>query len=70
MRLWMLPTPKRVLNAADDAGGGVARGDPPGKAHGLPVVRPWQDATALAVAGYLEKVFGGWRPPSIVTTVA
>jgi len=27
------------------------------------VARPWQDATALAVAGYLEKVFGGWRAP-------
>jgi amidase len=27
------------------------------------VARPWQDATALAVAGHLEKVFGGWRPP-------
>jgi amidase len=35
---------------------------------GLPVGvqivgRPWQDATVLAVAGHLEKVFGGWRPP-------
>lgn len=37
---------------------------------GLPVgvqivARPWQDATALAVAGYLENVFGGWRPPTV-----
>ena len=36
--------------------------------EGLPigvqiVARPWQDATALAVAGYLEATFGGWRPP-------
>jgi amidase len=30
------------------------------------VARPWEDATALAVAGYLEKVFGGWRPPPVV----
>jgi amidase len=39
-------------------------------ADGLPIgvqiaARPWQDATALAVAGYLEKVFGGWQPPPI-----
>jgi amidase len=27
------------------------------------VARPWQDSTALAVAGFVEKVFGGWRPP-------
>jgi amidase len=27
------------------------------------VARPWEDATALAVAGHLENVFGGWRPP-------
>ena len=27
------------------------------------VARPWQDSTALAVAGFLEKVFRGWRPP-------
>ena len=44
-------------------------------AEGLPVgvhivARPWRDATALAVAGHLEKVFDGWRPPSIVTAVA
>jgi amidase len=30
------------------------------------VARPWQDATALAVAGHLEKVFGGWQPPTLV----
>ncbi|MCH9733211.1 MAG: amidase [Actinomycetia bacterium] len=35
---------------------------------GLPIgvqvaARPWQDITALEVARYLEKVFGGWRPP-------
>ena len=35
---------------------------------GLPIgvqiaARPWQDATALAIAGRLEAVFGGWRPP-------
>jgi amidase len=35
---------------------------------GLPVgvqvvARPWQDATALAVAAHLENVFGGWQPP-------
>jgi hypothetical protein len=29
-----------------------------------------RDVIALAVAGHLEKVFGGWRPPSIVTAVA
>ncbi len=29
------------------------------------VARPWQDAVALAVAGHLEKVFGGWRPPAV-----
>ena len=38
--------------------------------EGLPVgvqivARPWQDATALAVAGHLENVFGGWRPPTV-----
>jgi amidase len=27
------------------------------------VARPWQDVTALAVVGHLEKAFGGWRPP-------
>lgn len=27
------------------------------------VARPWEDATALAVASHLEMVFGGWRPP-------
>ena len=37
---------------------------------GLPIgvqiaARPWQDATALAVAGHLEKVFGGWQPAPI-----
>ena len=42
-----------------------------GTSHdGLPigvqvVARPWQDATALAVAGHLEKVFGGWEPPPV-----
>jgi amidase len=40
--------------------------------EGLPVgvqvvARPWQDATALAVAAHLEKVFGGWRPPPVVS---
>jgi amidase len=40
-------------------------------ADGLPigvqvVAGPWQDVTALAVAGHLEKVFGGWRPPPLV----
>lgn len=35
---------------------------------GLPIgvqiaARPWQDATALAVAAHLENVFGGWQPP-------
>jgi amidase len=39
-------------------------------ADGLPigvqvVARPWQDATALAVAGHLEQVFGGWQPPPV-----
>jgi amidase len=38
--------------------------------EGLPVgvqvvARPWRDATALAVAGHLENVFGGWRPPTV-----
>jgi len=31
------------------------------------VARPFQDATALAVAGHLEKVFGGWRPPPVMS---
>jgi amidase len=40
-------------------------------AEGLPVgvqivAQPWQDATALAVAGHLETVFGGWRPLPLV----
>lgn len=34
------------------------------------VARPWQDATALAVAGHLEKVFGGWQPPPLVVQPA
>lgn len=34
------------------------------------VARPWQDATALAVAAHLEKVFGGWRSPPMVGSVA
>ncbi|BBZ39679.1 amidase [Mycobacterium conspicuum] len=29
------------------------------------VARPWQDATALAVAAHLETVFGGWQPPPL-----
>lgn len=29
------------------------------------VARPWQDVVALAVAGHLEHVFGGWQPPPI-----
>lgn len=33
------------------------------------VARPWQDATALAVAGHLEKVFGGWQPPPLIATL-
>ena len=39
--------------------------------QGLPVgvqivARPWQDSTALAIAGLSGKVFGGWRaPPSV-----
>jgi len=42
-------------------------------ADGLPigvqiVARPWQDATALAVARHLEKVFGGWQPPPLVAS--
>jgi amidase len=37
---------------------------------GLPIgvqvaARPWQDVTALAVVGHLEKEFGGWRPPPL-----
>ncbi|TDO14100.1 amidase [Mycobacterium sp. BK086] len=36
--------------------------------EGLPIgvqiaARPWQDATALAVAAHLEAALGGWRPP-------
>ncbi len=43
-------------------------------ADGLPigvqiVARPWQDVTALAVAGHLENVFGGWRPPPLVMSL-
>lgn len=39
--------------------------------EGLPVgvqvvARPFQDATALAVAGRLEAALGGWRPPPLV----
>jgi amidase len=39
--------------------------------EGLPVgvqvvARPWEDATALAVAAHLEQVFGGWRPPAVI----
>jgi amidase len=39
--------------------------------EGLPVgvqivARPWEDATALAVAGRLETALGGWRPPPLV----
>jgi amidase len=34
------------------------------------VARPWQDATALAVAAHLEKVFGGWQPPPLVVDSA
>ncbi len=39
--------------------------------EGLPigvqiVARPWEDATALAVAGRLETALGGWRPPALV----
>lgn len=39
--------------------------------EGLPVgvqvvARPWEDATALAVAGHLEAALGGWRPPPLV----
>jgi len=39
--------------------------------EGLPigvqvVARPWDDATALAVAGRLETALGGWRPPPLV----
>jgi amidase len=30
------------------------------------VARPWEDATALAVAGRLETALGGWRPPPLV----
>jgi amidase len=38
---------------------------------GLPVgvqivARPFQDATALAVAARLEAAFGGWRQPPLV----
>ena len=29
------------------------------------VARPWYDATALAVAGHLENVFGGRQPPQL-----
>lgn len=37
-------------------------------AEGLPVgvqiaARPWEDTTALAVAGHLEASLGGWQPP-------
>lgn len=38
--------------------------------EGLPigvqiVARPWREDTALAVARHLEKVLGGWQPPSL-----
>jgi amidase len=44
-------------------------------ADGLPVgvqivARPWHDATALAVAGHLEKVFGGWSAVPLAGSVA
>jgi amidase len=34
------------------------------------VARPWQDVTALAVAGHLEMVFGGWQPPPLPLNAA
>lgn len=30
------------------------------------VAKPWEDGTALAVAGHLEELFGGWHPPAMV----
>ena len=63
--------PVRYLQLADHADSVAAQGDSLGtSADGLPigvqvVARPWQDATALAVAGHLEKVFGGWQPPPV-----
>jgi amidase len=41
-------------------------------AEGLPLgvqiaARPWEDATALAMAGHLEAALGGWRPPPLDT---
>lgn len=38
--------------------------------NGLPigvqiVARPWREDVALAVAGYLEKMLGGFKPPQL-----
>ena len=38
--------------------------------EGLPlgvqvVTRPWDEATALSVAAFLESTFGGWQPPAL-----
>ena len=43
--------------------------------EGLPVGvqivgRPWEGATVLAAAAYLEEVFGGWQPPPMVDRAA
>ena len=40
-------------------------------ANGLPInvqvaAKRWQDRTALAVAAQLEKMFGGYEPPSLL----
>lgn len=42
-------------------------------ANGLPVgvqviAHPWREDVALAVARYLEQVFGGWHPPPLAPT--
>jgi len=66
MRLWKPLTRKCVSMRPTMRMAAVARGEPPGRAHGLPVVVK----DVLKVGGYLEKVFGGWRTPSIVTEVA
>ncbi|MFZ5634430.1 MAG: amidase [Bacillota bacterium] len=48
--------------------GVVVRGgtSPEGLPIGVQVVaRPWREDVALAVAGYIETVLGGWQPPPI-----
>lgn len=56
---------RRSGGAGDDGGGGGGRAGEAklrGPDHET-AVGVWEDATALAVAGHLERVFGGWQAP-------